>query len=385
MKLILKQVKILIFLITFFLLTSVSHSFERINDFLNATENFFTVGSPYDGFHLYKDFKMNKVLAFSKINDGEQSNWDPGHDFAYGWSWSHPTKDKARKVALKHCNESKLDSDVCFIFAENGRVVYEDEFIKKLAEEYYDLSDKNVNTDYIGYSVTHSYGQHFKIPDEKFYEIIENNGHTGFILKYHNEKETHTIDVKLPKNSPPIISDYGSKYGVLGANRGGVGAFAHLHKAIDFYIKPGEPVLAAHDGEVVMLNNDVGAECFGRLLTIKHDINKFVTYGHVGAIVVKLGEQVKRGQLIAEGGYRLETECGAGMEHLDFSISNLGPPTCKSCEYLGQRVNVIWKDDLLSMQNPHEFWSGGRGKPECFIPGKAYKKNRLTLPVECKN
>ena len=115
------------------------------------------------------------------------------------------------------------------------------------------------------------------------------------------------------------------------------------------------------------------------------ELCEYMNLEDLGAIVVKLGEQVKRGQLIAEGGYRLETECGAGMEHLDFSISNLGPPTCKSCEYLGQRVNVIWKDDLLSMQNPHEFWSGGRGKPECFIPGKAYKKNRLTLPVECKN
>mgnify|MGYP007000141203 CR=1 len=54
MKLILKQVKILIFLITFFLLTSVSHSFVHIDYFFDATESFFTFNGPYGGLHEYK-------------------------------------------------------------------------------------------------------------------------------------------------------------------------------------------------------------------------------------------------------------------------------------------------------------------------------------------
>ena len=379
MKLILKQLKILIFLIAFFLLTSVSHSFVHINHFFDATENFFTFESPYGGLDEYKHHAKNKVLAFSKINEGEQSNWDPGHDFAYGWSWNYNTMDEARKVALKHCNETKLDSDVCFIFAENSRVVYEDEFIKQLKEEYYDLSDKNVNTDYIGYTLTTSWGAHFNIPRKKFYEIIENNGHTGFILKYNKENKTHTIDVKLPKNSPPIISDYRSKYGVLGANRGGIGSSALMHRSIDFYVKPGEPLLAAADGEVVMLNKYVRAECFGRVLTIKHSPSLYSTYAHIGKIMVKIGDKVKRGQIISDSGNAVRTECGGGLAHLDFDISNMGPPSCKSCEILeGQVIG-----NLKSVQNPHLFWSGGRGKPECFIPGKEYKKNKLTLPVKC--
>mgnify|MGYP001307325407 FL=1 len=106
MKLILKQVKILIFLITFFLLTSVSHSFVHIDYFFDATESFFIVGSPYGGLDEYKHHAKNKALAFSKINEGEQSNWDPGHDFAYGWSWNRKTMDEARKAALKNCNDS---------------------------------------------------------------------------------------------------------------------------------------------------------------------------------------------------------------------------------------------------------------------------------------
>ena len=385
MKLILKQVKILIFLITFFLLTSVSHSFVHIDYFFDATESFFIVGSPYGGLDEYKHHAKNKALAFSKINEGEQSNWDPGHDFAYGWSWNRKTMDEARKAALKNCNDSKFDSDVCFIFAENGRVVYEDEFIKQLKEEYYDLSDKNVNTDYIGYTLTTSWGAHLNIPRKKFYKIIENNGHTGFILKYHKENKTHTIDVKLPKNSPPIISDYRSKYGVLGGGRGGTGSGAWLHRSIDFYVKPGEPLLAAADGEVVMLNKYVGAECFGRVLTIKHGPSLYSTYAHIGEIMVKVGDKVKRGQIISESGKAIRTECGGGLEHLDFSISNMGPPPCESCEILGKILEGQVIGNSQSVQNPHLFWSGGKGKPECFIPGKEYRKNKLTLPVTCED
>ncbi|MDC3163280.1 M23 family metallopeptidase [Pelagibacteraceae bacterium] len=379
MKLILKQVKILIFLITFFLLTSVSHSFVHIDYFFDATANFFTGGGPYGGLDEYKNHAKKKALAFSKINEGEQSNWDPGHDFAWGYSGNNNTMDEARKNALKYCNESKLDSDVCFIFAENGRVVYEDEFIKQLKEEYYDLSNKNVNSDYIGYTHTTSEGIHFNIPKKKFYEIIENNGRTGFILKYHKENKTHTIDVKLPKNSPPIISDYRSKYGVLGGGRGGPGSAAWLHRSIDFYVKPGEPLLAAADGEVVMLNKYVRAECFGRVLTIKHSPSLYSTYAHIGEIMVKIGDKVKRGQIISESGNVLRAECGGGLEHLDFGISNMGPLSCESCEMLeGQVIG-----NSQSVQNPHLFWSGGKGKPECFIPGKEYRKNKLTLPVTC--
>ena len=57
----------------------------------------------------------------------------------------------------------------------------------------------------------------------------------------------------------------------------------------------------------------------------------------------------------------------------------MGPPPCESCEILERQVIGNSK----SVQNPHLFWSGGRGKPECFISGKEYKKNKLTLPVKC--
>ena len=35
------------------------------------------------------------------------------------------------------------------------------------------------------------------------------------------------------------------------------------------------------------------------------------------------------------------------------------------------------------MINPHEYWTGGKGKPECFAEGKEYPEGLLTLPVAC--
>ena len=52
-----------------------------------------------------------------------------------------------------------------------------------------------------------------------FFALIEDNGSTGFVLRYHNEKNPNKFEIILPKNSPPIISDYNSKYGVLGGKR----------------------------------------------------------------------------------------------------------------------------------------------------------------------
>ena len=51
-----------------------------------------------------------------------------------------------------------------------------------------------------------------------FQNRIIKNGKTGFVLRYHKEKSPSKFEIILPKNSPPIISDYYSKYVVLGGN-----------------------------------------------------------------------------------------------------------------------------------------------------------------------
>ena len=107
------------------------------------------------------------------------------------------------------------------------------------------------------------------ISKKEFNSLLEDKGNLGFVLRYHNEKSPSGYEIKMPKNSPPIIADFKSLYGVLGGSRSfyeGT-AFHKKHGGIDFYIEIGSPVLAAGDGKVYGVkkkdkcvgNHDVGA------------------------------------------------------------------------------------------------------------------------------
>ena len=103
----------------------------------------------------------------------------------------------------------------------------------------------------------------------------------------------------------------------------------------------------------------------------------YATHMHVGKMHVKKGDKVKRGQLIADAG-EVVVGCGGGMEHLHFQLSKKrgSGQGWGSYKYLGGPKGWL---------NPHEYWTGGRGKPECFVEGKEYPEGLLTLPVKCRN
>lgn len=62
----------------------------------------------------------------------------------------------------------------------------------------------------------------------------------------------------------------------------------------------GDPVSAAADGKVIFSGQ--GPKGYGNLLIVKHDDELLSVYGHNRSLLVKEGEQVKRGQKIAELG-----------------------------------------------------------------------------------
>jgi murein DD-endopeptidase MepM/ murein hydrolase activator NlpD len=78
--------------------------------------------------------------------------------------------------------------------------------------------------------------------------------------------------------------------------------FAHFHTGIDLSVPLGTPVFAAADGVVVLaqpMTDAAGALVgYGNYIIIQHDAGLKTLYGHLLAIDVKEGEQVKRGQLI---------------------------------------------------------------------------------------
>ena len=80
---------------------------------------------------------------------------------------------------------------------------------------------------------------------------------------------------------------------------------------------------------------------------------------------------------MADGGEEVQTDCGGGMNHLHFHMSKkkgTDPGSWGSWRFLGGPKGWI---------NPHEYWTGGKGKPECFVEGKEYPEGLLTLPVAC--
>jgi murein DD-endopeptidase MepM/ murein hydrolase activator NlpD len=78
--------------------------------------------------------------------------------------------------------------------------------------------------------------------------------------------------------------------------------FPHFHTGIDLAVPLGTPVFAAADGVVVLARpmTDIAGTLvgYGNYVIIEHDAGLKTLYGHLLAIGVKEGEQVKRGQLV---------------------------------------------------------------------------------------
>lgn len=101
------------------------------------------------------------------------------------------------------------------------------------------------------------------------------------------------------------------------------------NKGLDFSGKAGEPVLAAGDGKVVYAGS--GLRGFGELVIVKHNATYLSAYAHNRKILVKEGQQVTRGQKIAEMG-----NTDADSVKLHFEIRKQGKPV-DPASYLPKR------------------------------------------------
>jgi murein DD-endopeptidase MepM/ murein hydrolase activator NlpD len=69
---------------------------------------------------------------------------------------------------------------------------------------------------------------------------------------------------------------------------------------IDLAVPEGTPIKAADDGVVAYASNELRG--YGNLVLIRHSSGYITAYAHASKILVKRGETVKRGQVIAESG-----------------------------------------------------------------------------------
>jgi murein DD-endopeptidase MepM/ murein hydrolase activator NlpD len=72
-----------------------------------------------------------------------------------------------------------------------------------------------------------------------------------------------------------------------------------MHTGLDFRASMGDPVRATANGKVVAAGNQGG---YGRMVEIDHGNGLSTRYGHLSVIGVKIGDEIKIGQVIGEVG-----------------------------------------------------------------------------------
>ena len=174
---------------------------------------------------------------------------------------------------------------------------------------------------------------------------------------------------QYPQDAFQITSDFGSRYNTIGKKRNAP------HSGIDILAPEGTPVLAIADGVVFRsrLNRKFGEE-----IKIKHAVGTQdeirAQYTHLDARLVKVGEKVRRGQIIGTVGKTGSSEMlTSDVAHLHMALwsTSLRGDGGRCCEN----------------EDPHEFWYDGRDTVTVYRPGKDYSDYpyRFTYPVPGKD
>ncbi|SJZ31391.1 peptidoglycan DD-metalloendopeptidase family protein [Selenihalanaerobacter shriftii] len=113
-------------------------------------------------------------------------------------------------------------------------------------------------------------------------------------------------DFVWPTKSGRISSDYGWRvHPILNKKQ--------FHKGIDIALRTGTPIKATKAGKVISSGWISG---FGKTITIDHGNGVISLYGHNSRLLVRKGQRVKQGQIIAKSG---NTGRSTGP-HLEFRI-----------------------------------------------------------------
>lgn len=99
--------------------------------------------------------------------------------------------------------------------------------------------------------------------------------------------------------TPSIWPARGTVTSVFGWRVSPFGDGNELHPGIDIAYTMGAPVVATADGEVIMSGSAGG---YGNMVQINHGNGISTLYGHNSQLAVKVGQTVKKGQVIAYAG-----------------------------------------------------------------------------------
>lgn len=122
----------------------------------------------------------------------------------------------------------------------------------------------------------------------------------------------------IPSVIPINIADFTMSSG-YGYRRDPIYGTSKFHEGLDFAAKQGTDVFATADGWVEVASRQSG---YGNCIDIDHGYNYVSRYAHLSEILVKEGEEVRRGQLIGRVG---STGKSTGP-HLHYEVRFKGEP-----------------------------------------------------------
>lgn len=102
----------------------------------------------------------------------------------------------------------------------------------------------------------------------------------------------------IPSVIPINIKDFTMSSG-YGVRRDPIYGSSKFHAGLDFAAKTGTPVFATADGKVTEAVRQSG---YGNCIDISHGYNYLTRYAHLSEILVKPGQEVKRGEMIGKVG-----------------------------------------------------------------------------------
>jgi murein DD-endopeptidase MepM/ murein hydrolase activator NlpD len=129
---------------------------------------------------------------------------------------------------------------------------------------------------------------------EEGFEIEDVNEVSSFYAQY--LKELETAISKVPMGRPhngAITSNFGTRENPFS------GYGAETHPGIDFKGNMGDAVKSTANGKVSMAGYNGG---YGNCIVIDHGYELQTLYGHLSKINVKIGDEVKLGEVIGEVG-----------------------------------------------------------------------------------
>ena len=117
----------------------------------------------------------------------------------------------------------------------------------------------------------------------------------------------------IRKSECNIVSGFGMRYHPILHRR-------RMHTGIDLTAHQGTPVYATADGRVTTAGRGEGTSGYGICIVIDHGYGYQTLYGHLSKVAVKVGQKVKRGEMI---GYVGRTGLAQG-NHLHYEVIQYG-------------------------------------------------------------